>query len=37
MENKFTFDDSINPATGKKRHIYKLDGKRMTGVTCPMY
>jgi len=33
MENKFTFDDSINPATGKKRHIYKLDGKRMTGVT----
>jgi len=33
MENKFTFDDSINPATGKKRHIYKLNGKRMTGIT----
>lgn len=30
---KFTFDDSINPRTGKKRHDYFLDDKKMTGVT----
>lgn len=29
----FTFDESIDESTGKKRHDYMLDGKPLTGVT----
>ena len=30
---EFTFDNSIDPKTKKKRHIYKLGGRRLTGIT----
>ena len=29
----FEFDDSINPRTGKPKHDYYLNGKRMSGIT----
>lgn len=32
-EDIFTFDESVDEATGKRRHDYVLNGKPLTGVT----
>lgn len=32
-EDKFIFDNSIDPITGRPKHLYTLNGKPLTGVT----